>query len=743
LLKLIKSLRPFLGTIVFIFVLLLGQAIADLTLPDYMSRIINVGIQQNGIENAAPAAIRSTEMSKISLFLSSNDTAAINRDYQLLDKATLSAADYQKYLEIYPGLANGTIYKLATTDKKEIAKLNSIFAKPVLVVAYIESGAAAQFLAPGQTLPPGVDPFTLIAKLPAEQLDILRQNADTQLAALPPTVVTQSDISYVSGEYKAIGIDVGSMQNNYMIRIGGLMLLITLLSAAASVSVGFLAAKVAAGFGRTTRRKIFTRVENYSNSEFDKFSTASLITRSTNDIQQIQLLLVMLLRIVFYAPIMGVGGIIKALGQDVSMSWIIAAAVMALLTLIGMVFAVAMPRFRLIQKQIDKLNLVTREMLTGLMVVRAFNAQKFEEGKFEKANVDLTKTTLFINRVMVFMMPAMMLIMNGVILLIVWVGAHQIDLGKMQVGNMMAFMQYSIQIIFAFLMVSFVFMMMPRATVSAQRIAEVLETEPSIRDPEKPVKFTGEAKGLVEFQDVGFKYPGADDYVLKGISFKALPGQTTAIIGSTGSGKSTLINLVPRFYDVTEGKILVDRIDIRDVTQHELRDKIGYVPQKASLFSGTIASNIAFSKNDYGEADAAEVKEAAQTAQLTDYIATLEKGIETPISQEGKNVSGGQKQRLAIARALLKKPEIYIFDDSFSAIDFKTDAALRKALKKETGQAAVLIVAQRINTVLNADQIVVLENGRMVGKGTHKELMETCQVYQELALSQLSREELL
>jgi ATP-binding cassette, subfamily B, multidrug efflux pump len=739
LLKLIKSLRPFTWSIIFIFILLLGQAMADLTLPDLMSRIINVGIQQNGIVNTAPDAIRVSEMNKIFIFMSSGDKTTVTADYQLLDKNTLSSADYNKYLKSYPDLANEPIYKLNTSSGDEISKLNSIFARPVLIVSYIENGAAAQFFSGQQSLPPGVDPFTVLAQLPPAQIDAIRQAADTQLSSLPENVITQSDVSYLATEYKTIGIDVNQMQTGYMLRIGGLMLLLTIASIACSVAVGFMAARVAAGFGRDTRRKIFTKVENYSSKEFDKFSTASLITRSTNDITQIQLVLVMLLRIVFYAPIMGVGGIIKALGQDASMSWIIAAAVMALLVMIGVVFAVAIPKFRIIQKLVDKLNLVTREMLTGLMVVRAFNTQKFEENKFEKANVDLTQNTLFINRIMVFMMPAMMLIMNGVMLLIVWVGAHQIDAGAMQVGNMLAFMQYSIQIIMAFLMVSIIFVMMPRAAVSAQRISEVLESESSVNDPEKPLKFNGEIKGRVQFQDVGFKYPDADDYVLQGISFTALPGQTTAIVGGTGSGKSTLINLIPRFYDVTEGKILVNNTDIRDVTQHDLRDRIGYIPQKASLFSGTIESNIAYGSENFKDG---EIKKAAEIAQLMDYIVTTEKGFQTTISQGGTNISGGQKQRVAIARALAKKPEIYIFDDSFSAIDFKTDAALRKALKTETEDAAVLIVAQRINTIMSANQIIVLENGRMVGKGTHKELMENCQVYQELALSQLSREEL-
>lgn len=738
-LKLVKSLKPFTWSIVFIFILLLGQAMADLTLPDLMSRIINVGIQQNGIENVAPIAIRSSEMSKIMLFVNSSDKSTIGNDYQLLDKNTLSAVDYNNYLQSYPDLANGPIYELITSNGTEISRLNSIFANPILIVSYIESGAAASVLGSQQALPAGVDPFTVLAQLPPTQIQAIQQKASDQIASLPTSVVTQADVNYLAIEYKTIGIDLNQMQIAYMLRIGGFMLLLTLASIACSISVGFLAAKVAAGFGRNTRRNIFTKVENYSNLEFDKFSTASLITRSTNDIQQIQLVLVFMLRIVFYAPIMAIGGIIKAMGQDASMTWIIAAAVMALLAMLGVVFVIAIPKFRVIQKFVDKLNLVTREMLTGLMVVRAFNTQKVQEAKFEKANVDLTKTTLFINRVMVFMMPMMMLLMNGVILLIVWVGAHQIDAGAMQLGNMMAFMQYSIQIIMAFLMLSFVFVMLPRAAVSAQRISEVLETEPSIGDPERPVQFGKSVKGLVQFQNVGFKYPGADDYILHGISFTAAPGQTTAIVGGTGSGKSTLINLIPRFYDVTEGKILINNTDIREVTQHDLRDKIGYIPQKASLFSGTIESNIAYGNDNLHDG---EVKKAAEIAQLMDYVVTSEKGFDTPVAQGAANLSGGQKQRLSIARALAKSPEIYIFDDSFSAIDYKTDAALRRALKSETGNATVLIVAQRINTVMNADQIIVLEHGRVVGNGTHKDLMENCEVYQELALSQLSREEL-
>ncbi|MFA5438570.1 MULTISPECIES: ABC transporter ATP-binding protein [Dehalococcoides] len=737
--KLIKSLKPFTWSIILIFTLLLGQAMSDLSLPDLMSRIINVGIQQQGIENATPSAIRSSEMNRILLFVDSADKASVTGYYTLLDKDLLSPADYNQYIESYPGLANESIYKLNTNDENAANRLNSILSVPILMVSYIESGAATDILGSQFDLPDGADIFSVLASLPQEQLDAIIQSAASHLSAIPESMVAQSDVSYLATEYQAIGMDLNQMQMNYMVKIGGLMLLLTLVSVTFSVAVGFLAARVAAGFGRDTRRKVFTKVESYSNSEFDKFSTASLITRSTNDIQQIQMILVMLLRIVFYAPIMGVGGIIKALGQDVSMSWIIASAVIAILAMIGVIFVVAIPKFRIIQKFVDKLNLVTREMLSGLMVVRAFNKQQLEENKFEKANVDLTKTTLFINRVMVFMMPAMMLIMNGVGVLIIWVGAHQIDAGAMQVGNMMAFMQYSMQIIMAFLMVSMVFVMMPRATVSAQRIAEVLETEPGIEDPKKPVSFDTNIRGKVEFQNVGFKYPGADDYVLKDISFATKLGQTTAIVGGTGSGKSTLVNLIPRFYDITEGQILIDNTNIRNVTQHDLRDKIGYIPQKTSLFSGTIESNIAYGNEN---ADADTLKKAARIAQLTEYIDTTENGFNTPISQGGANISGGQKQRMAIARAVAKQPEIYIFDDSFSAIDFKTDATLRKALKKETHNATVLIVAQRINTVMNAEQIIVLENGMIVGKGTHKELMENCIVYCELALSQLSREEL-
>ena len=734
--KLIKFLKPFSGLILLIFVLLFVQALTDLALPGYMSDIVNVGVQQNGIENAVPSAVRAGEMNRLTLFMSPGDKTEVEQFYTVLDKQTLSSADYDKYVKSYPVLAAEPVYMLGSIDKAERTELDGIFGKAIAITYTIEQQGLAPF---GVTLPPGSDPFEFISQLPASELAALLAGADAQISALPATLLLQSSTAYLSSEYKAVGISLSKLQSNYMLRIGGLMILLALLGAVCSVIVGYYASRVAAGFARDVRLKLFRKVTDFSNTEFDKFSTASLITRSTNDIQQIQMVLVMMLRIVFYAPLLGIGGIIRAVGEDASMSWIIAAAVMALVAMIGVAFVVAVPRFKKVQKLVDRLNLVTREILTGLMVIRSFNTQKYEEKKFDTANRDVTKITLFINRVMVFMMPAMMFLMSATSLLIVWVGAHQIDAGNLQVGNMIAFMQYSVQIIMAFLMVSLVFIMLPRAAVSAERIAEVVETPTVINDPQKGREFPQGIRGQVEFKDVCFRYPGAEDYVLKDISFKTKAGQTTAFVGSTGSGKSTLINLIPRFYDVSEGAVLVDGVDVREVTQHDLRDKIGYVPQKSQLFSGTIESNLKYGDEDATQSD---LEKAAGIAQGLEFIQASEKGFETPVSEGATNFSGGQKQRLSIARALTKKPEIYIFDDSFSAIDYKTDAALRKALKKETSDAAVLIVAQRISTIMQADQIVVLDKGSVAGIGTHKELMKTSQVYRELALSQLSEKEL-
>jgi ATP-binding cassette subfamily B protein len=738
--KLFKHLKPFVWAIIFIFVLLFAQAMLDLALPGYMANIVNIGIQQDGIANAVPQAVSATEFSHISIFLTSAQISQVTNDYVLLDKQSLSAADYAKYVKTYPALATEDIYKINTTDKKEIASLNTIFSHTLPVVANLEQNAAATFAQFGIPYTSGQDPFAVLAQLPPAQQVALQGAAQTQINAIEPDLLTEYSVAYLTIEYKALGMNTGTIQHRYLFNIGEIMVLITLASAACSVTVGYISARIAAGVGRNMRKQLFVRVESFSNTEFDKFSTASLITRSTNDITQIQMLLVMLFRIVFYAPIIGIGGIFKVLGSANSMLWIIGAAVGALITIMVVMFLIVLPKFRSMQALIDKLSLVMREQLTGLMVIRAFNAQKHEEARFDKANQDLTKTSLFVNRaVLVFLMPTMMFLLNAVMILIIWVGAHEVNAGTMQVGNLMAFMQYAVLIIFAFLMISIVFIMIPRASVSAVRISEVLETEPVIVDPSKPEKFRTDLKGVIEFKDVAFRYPGAEDDVLKHITFTARPGQTTAVIGSTGSGKTTLVNLIPRFYDATGGAILVDGVDVKKVTQHDLRDKIGYVAQKAVLFSGTIESNIKYGNEN---ATAEEVAKYAEIAQATDIIKESEQGYQTLVSQGGTNLSGGQKQRLAIARALAKKPEIYIFDDSLSALDFKTDMALRKALKKETGDATVLIVTQRVSTIMGAEQIVVLDNGEIAGVGTHRDLMKNCKVYQEIALSQLSKEEL-
>lgn len=738
--KLVKYLGPFVWSLVAVFILLFAQAMADLSLPGYMSNIVNVGIQAGGIENAVPQAVPASEFNKLTLFMTDSEKAQVTADYTLLDKASLSASDYARYVKTYPQLASTPIDILNTSFKAEITQLDPIFLKSIAIVAAIENTGLTGFPGAAIQIPPGTDPFTVIAQLPPAQLDALRSLAGEQFKAVPDTLLKQYATAYLTAEYKALGMNTSHIQTAYLLRIGVLMILLTLASAASSVTVGFLSARIAAGLGKDLRRKLFVKVSDFSGTEFDKFSTASLITRSTNDITQIQMLMVMMFRFLFYAPIIGIGGIIKVIHADRTMLWIIAAAVGALLTLMAAMFSIALPKFTVLQKLVDKLNLVMREILTGLMVIRAFNTQQHEEKKFNAANTDLMKTSLFINRVIVFMMPMMMLLMNGVMILIVWVGGHQVDAGRMQVGDMFAFIQYAVLIIMSFMMVSVMFIMVPRASVSAGRIDEVLKTDPVIKDKKVPQQFTGEIRGMVEFKDVCFRYPGAEDYVLKDISFTARPGQTTAFIGSTGSGKSTLVNLIPRFYDATEGQVLVDSIDVRDVSQRDLREKIGYVSQQAVLFSGTIASNIKYANELLSDTDVAQY---AGTAQALDFINTSEQGYDTPVSQGGVNLSGGQKQRLAIARALAKRPEIYIFDDALSALDFKTDATLRKALKKETTEATMLIVTQRVSTIMGAEQIVVLDNGKVVGKGTHKELMESCDVYREIASSQLSREELI
>ena len=736
-LKLLKYLKKSIVPILVIVLFLIGQAICDLSLPDYTSKVVNVGIQQGGIENPVPDVIRATEMDKLMLFMNESDKDIVLSNYNYLDKASLSDKDLT---------VDEPIYELNTKDKIIIEELSSIFGKPMLVVEGFENDSEQtkkikeEMLAnlPPQMIQNG-DMFEVFSLMPKENLSEMRKTIDEMFSAMPDSIITQSAISYVKGEYKNLGIDTDKLQTNYMFLAGAKMLGVALLSAIATIVVGFLGARVAATLGKNLRSKVFKKVMSFSNTEMDKFSTASLITRSTNDIQQVQMLMVMMLRVVIYSPIIAIGGIIKVTKTNTSMTWIIAVAVLAILSLVMILFIVVMPKFKVVQKLVDRVNLVTREILTGIPVIRAFSTQKYEEKRFDKANLDLTKTNIFVNRVMACMMPAMMLVMNGISVLITWNGAHGVDSGAMQVGDMMAFIQYTMQIIMSFLMISAISIMLPRAAVCVQRVDEVISTDLVIKDKEQTESFKEDKKGYVEFNNVSFRYPNAEEDVLSNISFVAKPGETTAFIGSTGSGKSTLINLIPRFYDVTEGSIKVDGVDVRNASQHDLREKIGYVPQKGILFSGTIDSNLRYGRE---EATDVEIVRASEIAQAIDFISSKPERFETEISQGGTNVSGGQKQRLSIARAIAKNPEIYIFDDSFSALDFKTDSALRKALKQETSDSTVLIVAQRISTILHADQIIVLDEGKVVGKGTHNELLKNCEVYKQIALSQLSKEEL-
>jgi ATP-binding cassette subfamily B protein len=738
--KLIRYLKPYTVFIIIAIALLFVQAMSELALPDYMSDIVNVGIQQGGIEEAIPEAIEKETFGNVSLFLSKKDQEEVLKHYELITK---ESATYQEKLEKYPVLDKKDIYVLKDVEIKDRETLELTLAKALMAYSGIKNGGAEgneNFSPPnGITIPEGADVFKLMRFIPETQRLEMLQQIDGMIEVMGANTVKQAGALAVKDIYNELGLETDRIQSDYVLWAGFRMILVTLLSALCTVMVAFIASKIAAASARTLRRDVFEKVENFSNSEFAQFSTASLITRTTNDITQIQLVVVMIIRMVFYAPIMGAGGVIKALEKSASMSWVIALAVIVLLGLVGIVFALALPKFKKIQKLIDRLNLVTRENLSGLMVVRAFNTQHFEEERFDVANEDVTKTNLFVNRVMVVLMPAIMFIMNGVMLLIVWVGAHHIEASSMQVGDMMAYIQYAMQIIFSFLMLTMLFIMIPRASVSGVRVSEILEVDPQIKDPEKPKELPKDFKGKVEFKDVCYRFPGAEENILNKISFTALPGQTTAIIGSTGSGKSTLLNMIPRFYDVCGGQVLIDDIDIRDIKQHELRDHIGYVPQKGVLFSGTIESNLKYADENASEK---EMKKAAEIAQATEFIETKEEKYLTPISQGGTNVSGGQKQRLSIARALLKKPEIYLFDDSFSALDFKTDAALRRKLKEETGDSTMIIVGQRIATIKNADQILVIDEGKLVGIGKHNELMKRCQTYKEIALSQLSEEEL-
>lgn len=730
--KLFKFMKPYAATILMIVVFLVLQAYCDLSLPGYTSDIVNVGIQQGGIDTAIPEQISVEDMDRLFLFVSEKDQKTVLDAYER-DTDTYESEAYV--------LKDGILKNEKRTDK-----IGAILSKPMMLVTVFSSDSEetkemtdAMFASlPKEMLSEDITVFDVLGMMPEEQRAQMVTQIGEKVDEMPETMLEQAATIYLKEAYKNLGMDTDKIQTGYMLRTGGKMLALAAVGMIVSMIVGFLASKVGASTGRDLRGKVFRKVVEFSNGEFDKFSTASLITRSTNDIQQIQMLTVMILRMVLYAPIMGIGGVFKVFHTNVSMSWIIGLAVVLIAMVVMVLFVVAMPKFKILQNLVDRLNLVTREILTGLPVIRAFSTEKHEEERFDQANKDLTKTNLFVNRAMTFMMPTMMLIMNAISILIVWVGANGINDGQMQVGDMMAFIQYTMQIIMAFLMICMISIMLPRAAVSATRVDEVLTSTTLINDPKQP-KHLKEGKGMVEFDHVSFRYPGAEEDVLHDISFTAKPGETTAIIGSTGSGKSTMVNLIPRFYDVTEGKITIDGEDIRNVTQHELRDQLGYVPQKGVLFSGTIASNIL-----YGNPDGSEetMMEAAKVAQAAEFIEEKPKCYDSRISQGGGNVSGGQKQRLSIARAIAKDPKIFIFDDSFSALDYKTDVTLRKALKEHTVNSTVIIVAQRISTILHADQIIVLDEGKVAGIGTHKELLKNCDVYYQIAASQLSEKEL-
>ena len=733
--KLFKFLKPYTAAVAAIICILVVQAYCDLSLPTYTSDIVNVGIQQGGIDETVPDTISKKDLNHLLLLVPSDRQKTVKNAYT----ESVEKYDY-----------NGTVMELKASvkeDEKKMDRLSEILGKPMLMAAGFDSGSdmtqkIEEQMRTQMSGIPNVDKmdiYDMLEFMGAEGRNALIGQMDQQMDSMQDSMIAQAAAGYIKDAYTHIGIDTDQIETTYILHTGAKMLALAFLGMAASILVGLLASRVGAGVGRRLRENVFRKVVGFSNAEFDKFSTASLITRSTNDIQQIQLLLVMILRMVLYAPIMAIGGIWKVFHTNVDMSWIIGLAVAVIIVIVGFLFLVVMPKFKLIQNQVDKLNLVSREILTGLSVIRAFGTQKYEEERFDDANKALTKTNLFVNRAMTFMMPLMMFVMNSIAVLIVWVGGHSINDGAMQVGDMMAFIQYTMQIIMAFLMICMISVMLPRAAVSAGRVDEVLTSETMIHDPENPSHIPEEGKGKIVFDHVSFRYPGAEEDVLHDISFTAEPGKTTAFIGSTGCGKSTLVNLIPRFYDVTDGKITIDGKDIRNVSQHELREKLGYVPQKAVLFSGDIASNILYGNPEGSEA---EMTEAATIAQATEFIEQKKKKYKSTISQGGSNVSGGQKQRLSIARAIAKPPDVYIFDDSFSALDYKTDATLRAKLKEKTSESTVMIVAQRISTILHADQIIVLDDGQIVGKGTHKELLKTCEAYYQIASSQLSEKEL-
>ncbi len=740
--RLSKYMAKYLPFILFGVVLLFGQAILDLNLPSQMSDIVNVGIQKRGIEELAPRVIQPDLFSVLSMFMNEEDFAAADEAYTLY--TDLEPGERASVSRSFPGAGDYNVLVM-TGEGETKAAADAAFGKAGYALWQAVTEAAA---ATGGGMPVGTDMtegsldynmissmVPMLASLPEEALAAAREKA----AQTPDTMTGGVAAMLNRAIYESLGADTAQMQTVYILKTGLFMLFLSIAQAGCAVVAGFCFSRFGAGMARDLRGDLFSKVSGFSNAEMDRFSTSSLITRTTNDITQVQMFLTMGLRMLVFAPIMGVGGVVMALSKSVSMSWTIAVGVLVIVGTISILFAVAMPKFKVMQKLVDRLNQVSRENLTGLMVIRAFSNQEFQEERFQDANKNLTGNSLFVGRSMATLMPVMMLVMNGITLLVVWIGAGQIANSQLQVGDMMAYMQYAIQIIMSFLFIAMIFIMVPRAQVSAERIGEVLHTQDSIQDPAEPQSFEGRARGEVRFENVSFRFAGASDDALSGISFTAKPGETTAIIGATGSGKSTLVNLIPRFYDVTEGKVTVDGIDVRQLKQEELRENIGYVPQKGLLFSGTIQSNLR-----YGDEEASEqtLRRAAEIAQATEFVDGMEEGFESAVSQGGTNFSGGQRQRLSIARALVKKAPVYIFDDSFSALDFATDARLRRALHPYTRQSAVLVVAQRISSIMHAEQIVVLDEGRVAGVGTHRELLQNCEAYREIAESQLSKEEL-
>ena len=744
-LKLLKNnLKQSWYAIIIIFVLLCAQAMADLNLPDFTSKIVNVGVQQKGIENSSPDLISKETLDKVLLVTKEDDFILSN--YQICSKENLSEREYNKFAKKYPNLDKQETYVIKDVNKETRNKLNIEMGKALMLVNMLQNKEIIEHLKSqmnvymNANMDEDFDAFKAISLMPDEQLNSILDVIDEKYSEMPDSIIEQSAIISVQNEYELLGVDLNKTQITYILMSGLKMLGVAMISMLAAILITLLSARTAAGLGKTIREKVYKKVLSFSSSEYRKFGSSSLITRNTNDVQQIQNMVPMLFRTVIYAPIVGIGAFLKVLNQsENSMAWIIGVAIAVIIVVIGGLFAFAMPKFKKLQDLIDKLNMVSREILTGIPVIRAFNKEKYEENKFDVANTDLTKTNIFINRTMSFMMPALMFIMNGMSLLIIWNGAENVDKGVMQVGTVMTFMQYAMQIVISFLFISMLSIMLPRASVSAKRINDVLETDNLVKDAKNLKKFDSSKKGFVEFKDVSFRYPDADSEVLTDINFIAKPGEVTAIIGSTGSGKSTVVNLLPRFYDVTAGEILVDGVNIKDVSQKDLRDVIGFVPQKGVLFSGTIESNIKYSDENMSDED---MIKAAQIAQAEEFIESKENKYNSEIAQGGNNVSGGQKQRLSIARAIAKNPEIFVFDDSFSALDFKTDLKLRTALEEVTKDKTVIIVAQRISTIMNANQIIVLDEGKIVGIGTHEELLKSNEVYKQIALSQLSHEEL-